>query len=257
MKQFFKFIPFISGLALFSGCKEIVLYQSKVNSPVKIDGKIQEWNDKDFVSLEDSIAKLGYTKDEKYIYISGITTNKDIIRQAVFAGLTLYIDPSGEENKDLQMDVKFPRSKRIDYYKGGFFAALSDNQKKTVLQKIDSLKLGVTVTDVKTNKTINFPEGRDNAFAGKMYSSRDTLMFEVKIPIAINELFPAKQPLTGRSVFGITSLPMVVSGFANRAGPYNMMGDDRMNGGERRREEEVRQPDKLEVWFKIGGGENE
>jgi hypothetical protein len=248
-----KTIPIICILLLLvAGCNEITLHSGKLMSPVIMDGKIQEWNVNDFTSADDNRIKLGYFKDSEYLYIAGITTNKELIRQA-FNGFSIWIDPSGEENKDLVMELKLPQTKRIEYYKGGFFAALTDKQKKIVFQAIDSLKQGVVVTDKKNNNSINFPEGMNDKFAGKIFSAHDTLSFEIKIPIAVNKVFDSYQPVTKNSIIGI-SASAGFSGFQNRPAPhstYTMSGETRRDSTFRRNDETVDKPEDFEIWLKL------
>jgi hypothetical protein len=250
-------ISFITAGILLAGCNEIKVHSTKSVLPLKVDGRLNEWNVNDFTSVNDNQLKLGYTKDAGFIYVAGITTNKNLIRQASLNGINIWIDPSGEENKDLLMELKLPQAKRVEYYKGGFFAALTDKQKKNVLQTIDSLKQGVVVTDIKNNNSINYAAGEDK-FAGKIYLSRDTLMFETKIPAAINKTFESYQPVTKNCLIGIT-LNGGYSGFLNRPAPYTQGGMRGMGGmggpGRdstfRRSDESFNRPEELEIWFKL------
>lgn len=250
-----RIIYIILVLSLLYGCNEIVLRQSKTFSSVNVDGNLSEWEILSFSSYNKDRVKLGYSKDENYIYIAGITTDKDITRQAASNGLTVWIDPSGNKRKDLEMEVKLPQSKRIDYYKGGFFASLSKEQKKNVLHKIDSLKQGIIVKDKKADKSFRFFERGNNSFAGKLYFTPDTLIFEIKIPITINEVFTSVKPLTDESIFGLsTSINM--NEFQENQGPFPAM-DGRMKGNGMDRNESYRRPEILEIWFKVRGSGNE
>lgn len=72
---------------------------------IAIDGQQQEWQDA-MTFVEKKNVAVGFINDEEYLYVRMTTTNRDIERQLMARGFTIWFDADG--GKDKKFGIKFP-----------------------------------------------------------------------------------------------------------------------------------------------------
>lgn len=240
-------VPLCLTLVMLCGCGGTVLKSTLTQSPSAADGNISEWSKSDFQEIDDSGFRIAASREQGQVRIAGMVTDKRLMRQIAFGGLTLWISPSAAVKKELQMDIQLNAQRPAGYYKGAFFAALTEGQKKTAAASIDSLKNGISVTDHRSGRTEYFRNPEKDKFAGVINISEPVLTFEINIPEYINNYFDSYRPLGADSYFGITILQ---NGFS-----LDTQDRPAMNGGPDYYRQRERSGKKMpEAWFRIEGG---
>ncbi len=72
---------------------------------IAIDGMHTDWQGA-MTFIEKENVAIGIINDEKFLYVSMVTTNRDIQRQIMLRGFTLWLDPDG--GKEKSFGIKFP-----------------------------------------------------------------------------------------------------------------------------------------------------
>lgn len=258
----FRFEFFVLIILFLSGCNEVTLKSSKSASSITIDGNPEDWKNANFTALNNSPIKLSTLHNSDYIYIAGFISDKNISKMAAANGITISISPSGSSDKDLSFTLNTRGHRAAGYNEGGFFSLLSESQKKQFRKNIDSLNSGIIVSDNVKHTFVNFLDGVNDFFKGKISSNKDSLFFEIQIPKQLGKYFPSYIELNNNSLFCIES----GRGFRNTAnemrGNQSRMEMQGRTGGERNfmgqhNNEKPELSEFKEIWLKIESVENE
>ncbi len=95
----------LAGVAAISGCSRLELASHWRTGQVKIDGQNSEWEGL-LTPLDDKLTSVGLVNDSSYLYIGLITANRDLARQIMRRGLTLWFDRDGGKKK--AFGIRFP-----------------------------------------------------------------------------------------------------------------------------------------------------
>jgi hypothetical protein len=195
------YVVFIQLLLPVNGCNDEILLSRRISEPVKVDANLADWTENTFVSMENDSILLAAANDDRYYYLAGKILDRRIGRAFAVSGMMLVINPDGEQEKNLQMDFTFPGTKHININKGGFFQALDETEKDTLLKNLQPLLNGVSVIDTSTLRSLVFTDSANADFQGKMAISDNQLLFELKIPIQIAQYFSEFKSLDANSMF--------------------------------------------------------
>lgn len=233
------------------GCGTAQLDLSKKNMNIVVDGRPDEWNKSSMQSFYDGKILADAVYDNDYVYIAGECTDRQLGRQFALRGITLWIDPLGQENKDLEVNIMYNGLRRFNITRGNFFSVLDESQQKRALREVEKISNGVLVIDKKEKKSYIFTREKNPGFEAEILISDNVLTFEIKLPRHINGLFNAYSDLQlNKSMLGIFPGQ---SQFRRPGGmPSRMMGGrpgaDGFPGG-RVRESSANEID--ELWIKL------
>src|SRR6266404_1172777 len=90
-------------LCLLAGCNSGEFKSHWRMQEIVIDGNNAEWQDSLTYFLEDKQTSVGFLNDDHYLYVCLISANRDLQRQAMRQGLTLWFDREGNEEKKFGM----------------------------------------------------------------------------------------------------------------------------------------------------------
>jgi len=96
------FIIILSGLA----CKSQKIPGNWVDSEIRIDGKIDDWNEVPVMFFEDEGVAISFCNDSSWLYIQFRTSDTKWIRTIKMSGITLYFDTTGKKNKNFFVRYK-------------------------------------------------------------------------------------------------------------------------------------------------------
>lgn len=178
------FIILLSSIGL--GCGGSLKLDSQWRDRViSVDGKHEEWQEgMNFVEKEN--VAVGFFNDEDYLYISMTTSNRDIQRQFMAMGFTIWFDPDGGKKKEF--GVLFPvgmmemgmmmrgrgQSQDIETLRENFKKSLND--------------LEIFMPEEKEPRRM--PVADATGIEVKVGDSFEQLVYEIKVPLYKSEIHP-------------------------------------------------------------------
>lgn len=238
------------------GCTTIILVRSSWNpSTIVIDGKENDWTDRT-VFLSDQNISLGVTNDTSSLCLYVKSVDRQQMRRIRTAGLTIWLDPSGGDDKVFGIRIPGKRLRPGEESQNdvGMTANILD-EIEIVQQEDDPHPLRIPVAQLK-----GIQIGSS--------SSRDGLMYEIRIPFHLTVEGGAHINLSGNEV----GIGLVAGKFARKnegeerktegmeresGGMAGEMGDESgMYGGRRGRDrssgdmENRTRTESLDFWFK-------
>jgi len=87
------------------GCKKLEFTSSWKNRAVTIDGENTEWQNK-LTYIENKNVSVGLINDENFLYLCFITNDRQLQRQIMGMGFTLWFDSAGGKGK--KFGIRFP-----------------------------------------------------------------------------------------------------------------------------------------------------
>ena len=183
-------IVLIAGLLLFGliGCGWSELMVSKIpGSKIVVDGNHEDWTGK-LKYFENERVAVGFQNDEDYLYFCLVTADKANARKIMALGLTIWFQPSGDEETigllyPLRMDNVSPKN------------LLGMNRNKNVNSDFE-----LTVNRMMQNQgefeLVNDDDeilysaalGSNDGFKIKVGVVNQQFIYEAKVPIGNNEL---------------------------------------------------------------------
>jgi hypothetical protein len=90
---------------LLCGCDQDELTSHWRYDDIIIDGNPQEWQNASYYHLEEPSAGMAMCNDDNYFYLRLTTHNMSLQQQLSSGGLTLWLDPQGDENKVIEFNI--------------------------------------------------------------------------------------------------------------------------------------------------------
>jgi hypothetical protein len=100
---------FLVGVVHLGGCKNVEVSSLWLDRPIDIDGSDAEWENAKMY-IEEANLSLGLFNDAEYLYVSLVTADRNVERQIMGQGLTVWFDAKGGKNKTF--GVHFPLGMR-------------------------------------------------------------------------------------------------------------------------------------------------
>ena len=187
---------------VLSGCKEEVR-STWAQSPLKIDGDIEEWKDAPFVIFEDGRLALSVENDSAYLYLACRIGDATLQRMIDRLGLTLWVDPEGESSEDLEIHFPAGRSAELRLSRGGFWDNLTEEQKARTSKQIEEMRTGILVYDKRGVESHVYPSRSARGFAAGSAMSNGLLIYEFRIPLDTQKFFSRAGALGTQGKVGI------------------------------------------------------
>jgi hypothetical protein len=220
-----------------SGCRDETVQSTLVETPPRIDGDLSEWQNVPVRIFEEQNIAIGALQDARFLYVAARSADQETNRQIARRGLTLWIDPDAGERKDLELHYPASGYAMPDPTRGGFWDALSVEERERAYKKLEGVRNGVLVIDKRAIDSRIFVPDSSQGFAASSVESKGILTVEVRIPLHPEEYFPRYSPLAGKEKIriGIGLGGAQGPGFSNgseNAGPMGYPGG-RMGFGSR------------------------
>jgi hypothetical protein len=177
------------SLTVLVACKSQNLTTYWSSNPAKIDGDMDDWTGSPMVYFEDTGLQLGLRNDSDNLYVLLRFSNQSWARAIHVGGMTVWIDNSGSEKKNVGIRYyggpSLPDSERWrPSNEGGFEESLTPEQQQRLADVQKTRREQLVWIDKKDNSEKTLPtDGTDGPAAG-FSSSRDTYTYEFSLPLS-------------------------------------------------------------------------
>jgi hypothetical protein len=90
----------VLAVVVMAGCSSTFVISKWRTEQIKVDGDSRDWNDSTSYFGNDDVG-IKVTNDEEYLYLLLVTQKREIARQMVTRGLTVWFDPNGGDKKTI------------------------------------------------------------------------------------------------------------------------------------------------------------
>ena len=177
-------------LVIFSGCSSYSIISQKFNEPIKIDGRLDDWNGK-LQYFKDEKMAVGVSNDSENLYLSLSTADKGNIIKMLHMGFTIWLEPGNEKGETI--GIQYPIKEK---------GAMPNKIVESNRNSFGSKKFEKMVAKIKINNSEyllinddNFPLGayslaeKNGVKIGLGYKA-GKLIYEIKIPKKGDKYFP-------------------------------------------------------------------
>lgn len=173
---------FISMLT--QGCKETEMISQWKQQNIEIDGTDAEWSGS-YKFLEDEKAGISARNDSTYLYLIFKTIDNQTIQKIIGNGLTLWIDPSGEEGKNFGIHypvgmMHWNKSRLYDPADWGTPDEREERLKEKSKIMLNEMEIITSMERSQHNIAMNNPYGINLS----LKDATGILIYEMKIPLA-------------------------------------------------------------------------
>jgi len=184
LKNYLKVVLSLFSISIFTqGCKEIEMTSQWNQHDIEIDGIDLEWSGS-YKFLEDEKAVIGARNDSTYLYLVFKTVDNQTMQKIIGNGLTLWLDPSGEEEKSF--GIHYPIG-MMDWNKSQLYDPVDwgtpDEREKRLKEKskimLNELEIITPLGRSQHNYSMSNPYGIELALKDTI----GTLVYELKIPL--------------------------------------------------------------------------
>ena len=209
------FITLLFVVALLAGCggSSLNLASRWRNREITIDGINTEWRDSLNI-LEEHGTVIGLYNDSEYLYIGIVSTNSGLRRQIMSGGMTLWFDREG--NQDKKFGIHYPlgyaelgesSGERGEGDRNGEGGEQSgEMQHQSPLEASNDLEILGPGDQDRHRMTMAEASGIE----GRFHSTRDTLVYEIKVPLADSGAHPfgiGAKPGSAIAICAVTTNP--------------------------------------------------
>lgn len=198
MKKISVFAFFV--LFILSGCSSYSIVSQKFNQPIKIDGKLNDWNGK-LKYFKDEKMAVGVLNNSDNLYLSLSTADKGNIIKILKMGFTIWFEPGNEKGETIgiQYPIKKERATPERFVKSN----RNPSGGKIIEKMINNIKLNNSEYLVINDD--NFPLGaysltdKNGVKIGLGYKA-GKLVYEMKIPKQGDKYFPINLTSIGNGI---------------------------------------------------------
>jgi hypothetical protein len=256
----------IAGLALLAGCGGADLESKWLDRNVAVDGAGKEWRDAT-TYFEDEKLSVGLLNDGEFMYIALFVGEARTQAQVLTHGCTVWFDPSGDESEIF--GVHYPLGMALGG--GGGPDRNEEEMPRMIRPDADSL-MKVLAAQPKILEILGPEPGelhtqglRDNGIEVALRLQKSYLIYELKIPLAVDETRPYGVGAEPGAVIGVGLTtpeiqrpsrprgrgPRMGGGMGGRGGFPGGAGGRPGGPGTLRRGERPEPPSPLEVWATV------
>jgi len=183
---------------LLGSCNKTVLKSTYVRSPYTVDGDLHDWDGTPFTIFDENKVALAAANDSLFFYFAGRCTDPVKIQSIARQGITLWIDPSCRQQTDLELHYPASQYASVNQSRGGFWDALTDNQRERAMKELKELQNGILIVDKQGIDTRIFKRDSTDSFSAALNISKGMLSFEIRIPLNLTKYFSHFESLTQR-----------------------------------------------------------
>lgn len=160
-------------------CKTLELNSRWRDTEVTIDGNASEWEGK-LSSLEDRDVRFGVVNDSRDLYFCLVTADRDLQRQIMRAGLTLWFDRKAGEDKTF--GIRFPLP-QFTANEGERRERPFDRPPDSTMEFRPPLSSEVEVFGPEEHKSQHMTLMETGGIDVRLGYTHNTLVYEAKIPL--------------------------------------------------------------------------
>lgn len=183
------------GFVLLVGCKTQELQTNWSSTPIKIDGKMNDWANTPMAYFEESGVQLGLRNDSENLYILFRFNNQAYAQAIRMGGLTIWFDNSGKKKKELGVRYTggpsfFDFQKMKSTQGGGFEESLTEEQKERLGEREKNMIMRdqiVAVGKKGSQERILSTDGSDGP-AVSFDSSQGAFTYEFSLPLQKSDI---------------------------------------------------------------------
>ncbi len=177
IKKSYLFILLGAALSL-TACNEVELNSRWRTDPITIDGIITDWNGDAPYFDQDSKIRISILNDKKNLYIHLLTRSETTKRVFLQAGFTLWINSSGDTDKDFGVQFPLPRQ-RPD------FGTVADHKPQTGIRKILAARqYNLAIVDgTGSRRTMPITRAEETGIYVRIGIKQGYLIYELRMPI--------------------------------------------------------------------------
>ncbi|MBI4811555.1 MAG: hypothetical protein HY800_09000, partial [Ignavibacteriales bacterium] len=183
-------ILFLAMITVLTGCNEKVIQSVYVHSPLRIDAELNEWDARYFTSLIEKKIAISTMNDSINLYLAVRCVDPELIRVIEQSGITIWLDPDDNQSKDFEFHYPASRYSVVNQTRGGFWQAMTDSQKQRASKKLMNMGSGILVIDKREINSHVFSPDSNRSFLAATTESNGILLFEIRIPLHIENIFP-------------------------------------------------------------------
>jgi hypothetical protein len=212
--------------SLLTGCQTQELKTNWSSTPIKVDGKMNDWANTPMAYFEENGVQLGLRNDSENLYILFRFNNQAYAQAIRLGGLTIWFDNSGKKKKELGVRytggpsfLHFQKMKSVQG--GGFEESLTEEQKERLGEREKSMIMRdqmVAVGKKGSQERILSTDGSDGP-AVSFDSSQGAFTYEFSLPLQKSDF----------SRYGINDRPGGILSLGFEWGGVTM--PDRKSGG--------------------------
>ncbi len=184
--KIFTTIIVVSLLTTFCiGCNEINITSKWRTQNISIDGKNTEWKSGNYI--KDANVLVNVCNDEKFIYLSLTTNDRNLPMTIMRDGLTIWFDSEGKDNKSF--GIRFPAGKENREMPAdiGEFDPTKDKNKQMQMPKMGFNEFEILNEEGEVEAILSTLENKDIQI--KMSDPQEKFFFEMKVPLKATDDF--------------------------------------------------------------------
>jgi hypothetical protein len=215
------------GSILLTGCKTQELKTNWSSTPIKIDGKMNDWANTPMAYFEESGVQLGLRNDSENLYILFRFNNQAYAQAIRMGGVTIWFDNFGKKKKELGIRYTsgpsfFDFQKMRSSQGGGFEESLTEEQKERLAEREKSMTMRDQIVTIgkKGNQERILSTGGSDGPAVSFDSSQGAFTYEFSLPLQKSDI----------SRYGIDEQPGQILGLGFEWGGVTM-ADRKSRGG--------------------------
>jgi hypothetical protein len=236
---------------------------------VVVDGNNAEWRDTLTYLLEDKQTSVGFLNDDRYLYLCLISANRDLQRQAMRQGLTLWFDREGNDGKKFGMRYPVRPGRppgRSGDEEGREEGTRDENDRSTDLQN-DHTPAGANEVEIfgpGEGEHRRMTMAESGGIEARLRMMNDLLVYEMRMPLTENGSHPYTIGTKPGSLLGVgieairaqeRSPDQASEGGEGRGGGFGGRGGGRGGRGGRgggvERSGSSGQPEPFKFWAKV------
>jgi len=172
----------LSFLLLFTfslaGCKDIELKSTWPGREIKIDGKLDDWENVMLI-IKDKNVTVGLANDENFLYLCLRSSEERTLRQAMLTGFTVWFDAKGGKHRTF--GIKFPAGMRREGLP--FMNRTSIQDPKVQQELIDASLKEVEIIGPAKGEVARAANFRDQGIELDVGQIQGRFVYELKIPL--------------------------------------------------------------------------
>ena len=240
-RRVYLLIFFLTAISL-TGCDEVELQSQWRTKPITIDGSNADWTEDAPYFDKDSRMLVSIMNDEDDLYIRLLTRSETTKRIFLRAGFTIWIDDTGDSEKNFGVQFPLARQKQMR-------GTLPDHKPRTSMQEslVDSQYNLAILKGSGSRQTIPITKAEEMGIYARLGMEQGYLIYELKIPIT----WPEENRTLGIGFeTGKLERPSGGSGGGGGRGGGRGGGGGGMKGGKGGQPGGGR-PEPVEIWTKV------
>jgi hypothetical protein len=177
--------------AMSTGCSSNLKLNSHWRQQeITVDGESKDWQD-GMTFVEKKNVSLGVANDEDYLYICLVATDRELLRQIIVRGLTLWFDPEG--GKEKTFGIRFPLGliesglmRMPGRGRGGNQETVPETMRENFEQSLTKIEV-IWPEKKERLRFDNVSALPGIAVKVKLSDAADTLIYEIKVPLLQTE----------------------------------------------------------------------